>query len=314
MQKANPHSELLRMTFKTITHLLREVKSFQMADYHLNIVFNYIRIALDEMDKPNVTFALIKALVWKKVVVSAIYDLMPVLTEMLVQTTSLALRSHCETILVQFLLTYPLGGKRLQQHLDVVISNMGHSFQPGRYAILNLLYNIFQRFPEAVLNDRAEYFFLPLVAQMVNDDSIDCREKAGAALNNLIKHIDVDHRATLLNMALQWYAPKEGVQVRPELQRAASQLLGIFVPHYGGAAYDKFIQRVLPLIKSILQNSPHGDDEEEDANIDSIADTWQLVYFSLVALEKIIQLQPKYVQIRIFMQSTFLTCSSSLQA
>jgi len=171
-----------------------------------------------------------------------IYDIIPVLHEMLVQTSSAAVRQHCEGIITQFLLTYPLSDKRLQEQLDLLIANLNYPFQPGRLAMLNLLFNIFQRFPVVVLNARAEYFFVPLVAQMVNDDHPDCRAKASQTIGNLLKHIDDEHRTKLLAMCLTWFAAFE---TKPQLARAAAQIFVLLAPLSAESrSLDKFVSKV----------------------------------------------------------------------
>jgi U3 small nucleolar RNA-associated protein 20 len=199
LQKSNPHSELLQMSFKTLTTLYREVKTFELGEHHLNIVMNFLRTAMETLENPNLVFSLFKSLVWRKVLHPTVYDMIPQLNEMLVQTASQSVRSHCEAIMMQFLLTYPLGEKRLQQHLDALIANLNYEYEPGRLALLNVMYAIFGRFPQAVIQPRLEYFTLPLVAQMINDDSKQCRSRAAEVLSAIIKSVDSDHKAKLLS-------------------------------------------------------------------------------------------------------------------
>lgn len=311
LQKANPHSELLQTSFKMLTTLYREVKTFELGDHHLNIVMNFLRTALETLDNPNLVFSLFKSLVWRKVLHPTIYDMIPQLNEMLVKTAAQSVRSHCEAIMMQFMVSYPLGEKRLQQHLDGLMANLNYDFEPGRLALLNVLYAIFGRFPQEIVQNRLEYFTLPLVAQMINDDSKAVRSRAAEVISAIIKAVDADHKGTLLSMTLSWYAPSSGsvsssseeARKKISLQLAAARLVPIFVPLFaqiGGETFEKFISRVLPLMKQILIDSKYDDQDEIDLlgaeSEEDIYDSslgWQLMYLSMVALEKLVHHQNK---------------------
>jgi len=222
----------------------------------------------------------------------AVYDIVPKLQKIMMQTSSTAIRQHCESVITQFLLTYPLSDKRTQAQLDAIVANLNYEFQPGRLALLNLLSTIFQRFPMEVLNSRADYFFVPLVHQMVNDDHPECREKAGQTIATLLKNIDEENRSKLLGVSLKWF----NIQ-KPSMARVAAQLIALFASLLSDAdknAKSKFVKRVYPMVKtSILELSQDEENAEEQGIDDEYASVkWRLVYACLHALEKLVGLQP----------------------
>jgi U3 small nucleolar RNA-associated protein 20 len=111
-------------------------------------------------------------------------------------------------------------------------------------------------------------------------------------------------------MTLTWYEPDEDTEApadqlrkKVSLQLAAARLVPIFVPLYaqiGGEVFDKFIGRVLPVIKQILLDSKYDDGDEIDLTAaeseEDIYDSslgWQLLYLTMIALEKLLHHQPK---------------------
>ena len=53
--------------------------------------------------------------------------------------TVCACRNACASALLQFLLDYPVGERRLQQHLQFLITNLGYEHEAGRASAIELL-------------------------------------------------------------------------------------------------------------------------------------------------------------------------------
>ena len=49
-----------------------------------------------------------------------------------------SVRQQCSGILLQFLLDYPLGSKRLAHHLNFLVANLGYEHETGREAVLSM--------------------------------------------------------------------------------------------------------------------------------------------------------------------------------
>ena len=49
------------------------------------------------------------------------------------------MRAQCAGILLQFLLDYPLGSKRLAHHLQFLVANLGYEHDSGREAALAMI-------------------------------------------------------------------------------------------------------------------------------------------------------------------------------
>jgi U3 small nucleolar RNA-associated protein 20 len=66
-------------------------------------------------------------------------------------------------LLLQFMLEYPLGTKRLLRHIDFILKNLAYSLETGREAALGMLNAIVAKFPAEVLMQHVEYIFIAVV-------------------------------------------------------------------------------------------------------------------------------------------------------
>ena len=80
-----------------------------------------------------------QAILQRKLVVPEVYDIMTKVQEMMVRSQSGPVRQLCSSVLLQFLLDYPVGDRRLQQHLHFVITNLSYQHETGREAAIDML-------------------------------------------------------------------------------------------------------------------------------------------------------------------------------
>lgn len=59
--------------------------------------------------------------------------------EMMVRSQAAPVRQLCSSVLLQFLLDYPVGDRRLQQHLHFIITNLSYEHETGREAAIDML-------------------------------------------------------------------------------------------------------------------------------------------------------------------------------
>ena len=96
-------------------------------------------------------------------------------------------RQLCSSTLLQFLLDYPVGEKRFQQHMHKLIANLSYEHEAGRLAAIDMLSVLVSKVPGELLAAYAPVLFLPLVSRLVNDPSAKCRQDVGAAITTLMK-------------------------------------------------------------------------------------------------------------------------------
>lgn len=81
----------------------------------------------------------LQAVLQRKLVVPEVYDIMTRVQEMMVRSQSAPIRQLCASVLLQFLLDYPVGDRRLQQHLHFIITNLSYEHETGREAAIEML-------------------------------------------------------------------------------------------------------------------------------------------------------------------------------
>ena len=84
-----------------------------------------------------------------------------------------------------FLCSFPLGVKRIRQHIEFFVRNINYELPSGRVASLLTIGQIIDKFPVKMLIRDAEYQFLALAANVARDHDSDCRKAAFECLRSL---------------------------------------------------------------------------------------------------------------------------------
>jgi len=132
------------------------------------------------------------------------------------------IRKQSRELFVHFLAHYPMAAKRLQQHLEFVLTHLGYEYEAGRLSALQLIHQVSSDFPEALVLEHAQFMFLPLVLRLVNDDSNKVMIAAAKTLQTLIKRLDKGGLDTVIDFCLRWF---DGDKIG--LVRAAAQVVGL---------------------------------------------------------------------------------------
>ncbi|CAL5389880.1 unnamed protein product [Camellia sinensis] len=189
----------------------------------------------------------------RKLVVHEIYDLVTRVAELLVTSQVEPICKKCSQILLQFLLDYHLSEKRLQQHLDFLLSNLRYEHSTGREAVLEMLHAIVIKFPKAIIDEHSQTIFVHLVVCLANDYDNKVRSMTGAAVKLLIGHV-----------------------------------LGLLV-EVMRKGFQKHVNGVLPVMRSIFQSAINVlTNGQLDLSVEATVPFWKEAYYSLVLLEKIL--------------------------
>lgn len=170
-RKRGARSDLGEAAIRTFTLMLRHCHDLKVSDEQLAAVLSLVRLDLDVPARQNATFAVIKVLrhrvpcvlvcvscgcsantVWdprvtqhqqavlrRKLVCAELYDLMDYIATLLIRSVLPNARQLCQDVFLQFLLFYPLGAKRLQQHLAHFVKNLGYIYESGRMGVSGCL-------------------------------------------------------------------------------------------------------------------------------------------------------------------------------
>jgi U3 small nucleolar RNA-associated protein 20 len=170
-------------------------------------------------------------------------------------------------IFMRYLLAYPMGEDRFEQHMKQVVLNMKYEFREGRLSAVNLASMVIEKLPAPALGQHAHLFFLPLVLQMVNDDSKECREAVANCLSLLLSRCSTDLLQSFYDYTVRWS------KAPGPLQATSLQLFGIFVD-----SRADFLRKgdgdvyLVGRLQELLEGT-HTD--------------WEIPYFSLICVEKL---------------------------
>jgi U3 small nucleolar RNA-associated protein 20 len=283
--------------FRLLAGMLRRCQGYEPPPSQLRFLLGWAFADLEEScSNANgvAAFDLLKAILSRKMVLPEVYDLMIRVQELMVRSQGSNVRTLCSSAMLLFLLDYPLGDKRLQSHLQFLLTNLSYQHESGREAVLDMLEVMIRKFPSQLIGSWADTVALPLIIRLVNDPSSKCRVKVGAALGMLFGRLSVASRDKLVAYCQKWMTVNNNGQQDDDdgrLKRAAAQALGILAQQEKGT-FSKRIPNLLPLMTNILKvsggtSSSHIDDNEDERGI-----SWEAVYYCLVLLQKMTTLDP----------------------
>ena len=145
--------DILSSAFKTIAVLIRCCHSFfTMTTPQYELLLTHIQQDMISPQQQSVAFSLLRAILSVKVNLPIIYDLMDKVSELLVTSQIVEVQKSCQYCLISFLLDYPLGSKRWQQHLGFLLNQLNYNLRQGRERVLEVLEQICIRFPTSELD------------------------------------------------------------------------------------------------------------------------------------------------------------------
>jgi U3 small nucleolar RNA-associated protein 20 len=280
--------EATKQCFKLISVLLNKYSYIKIEYKQLNAIVHLVDSEL-ETTKQTATFSLLKSILYRKYICPEIYDLMIRVSFFIVKSDIPHIRQQSSELFIQFLLHYPLGATRLQQHLDFLINNLGYATVYGREAVLEVLLAILQKFPQEVINPRAEYLFLPLVVRLVNEDTESCKKLIADVIKALVSSVDDSKLNSIWSLMDSWLSNQ---QENEQLYMASIQVLLLLLDVHPNLVVSKIDPILSNFVKRIEE---HNILSESYSNND-----WQLTYLTLNIVEKLFQIKPSYMSQDLF--------------
>lgn len=247
----------------------------------MQVLISILQSALTDAEHHNSTFGVIKAVTSRQYISPEFYDLMDKILQMTVQSQKPTMRQQASRIFMQYLIEYPMGKKRLETHLKQVVLNIKYEYEDGRISALELLNAVINKLPLPLLEEYTQLLFLPLILQLVNDDSKTCRERAGECITILLSRLSTQVLQSLYEYAERW----SGNSSDRKLQRTSVQLFGLFVEARSDfMKKNGRIETLLSFISNALNNEI-GDVDQTDVLV--AEQHWEIVYYCLQTIEKI---------------------------
>jgi len=246
----------------------------------VQVLVSILQSALTDAEHHNSTFGVIRAITSTKYVSPEYYDLMETIIKMTVQSQKVSMRQQAAKIFLQYLIEYPMGKQRLENHLKQIVLNVQYEYDDGRLSAIELVCTLINKLPLPLLEEYCQLFFLPLVLQLVNDESKKCRESVGVSITALLSRLSISVLQSLYEYAIRWSEDKQNSQ----LQRMSVQLLGLFLD--SRIDFMKKNDRFQNLVNHLSRSLQSEMGAVEHTNV-LLAKEWEMVYFCLQTIEKV---------------------------
>jgi hypothetical protein len=313
-------------------------KSKLLSQEELRLVLSRVRMELDEnqsSNSHNAALSLLKAVVAHQWVIVEVYELMDFIQELLVTSQRPPVQSQCSRLICKFILFYPLGEKRLQQHLHHLLQNLEFRWDSGRLAVIRCLQKLVSDFPAPVFAEYAQLLFLPLALRLAHDESFACREEVTRLIGQLLKRADGRILQGIVDFVLAWcgksaqfirggaQSAQDGEEEQSEEQLMSLHKLGLQIavillqaaPKKSGKWVAELLDTgVCAGLQWCMQAAQQGEGDSNweqevmgpDADLDADskepgkAAAWELGHQALVLFERLLLNNPDATHARLF--------------
>jgi len=166
----------------------------------------------DSVETRMAALNVVRVIVGRKIVLPQVYDLIDEIARLGIVSQHEGFRLQSVHVAVSFMLHYPLSRKRLRHHLNFYLRNLEFNLMDGRITALAALKAVVQRFPSEVIDQEAEYLFLPVCASLSNDQGTNCRDAAMEVLSELLGRASEEKLKLLQSIVQTWF--RGGVSLR----------------------------------------------------------------------------------------------------
>ena len=294
-------SEAAQTAFKSLATILRECPTSNVKEDDLLFLLQLLTPDLEEPSRQASVFALLRAIVARRLVVPELYDLMTTVSSILVTSQSSHTRESARSLLLQFLLDYPQGAGRLQTMLTFFARNLSYEHASGRSSVLELLHALLTKFDMGLMAKHAEMLFVALVLCVANDAEKPCRVAAAGVIRVLVQRLQGAQHQSLLERTVMGHLHAWAMQSeKGTLRSVAVQVYGLVVDALlrGAAPY---LDGMLDDFGAVAENScallskealSEEDEGEGDMDVDGDGE-WHATYQMLQGLAKVLQVFPE---------------------
>ena len=115
--------ELVSITFKALTVLIRDTTVFKVTNKQLQILLAFVEEDIYNSSRQSTALPLLKAILSRKITGNEVHEVMAKVSELSVRDHDETIRLLCRQLLMQYLLDYPLG-KKIADHLNFFVSHL----------------------------------------------------------------------------------------------------------------------------------------------------------------------------------------------
>lgn len=212
-------SAQLSAAFKLTSTLIRDWPDLDVSDTQIKALIEYTRLQLENTHQQSLTFALIRSLISRQIVLLQLFELMDTIRTTMLTSHHTTTRQQCRSAFVHFLTNYPMATKKLEEQLDFLLANVRYEFATGRESCIEVMNNLIMKLPIEVVEGIAESWFVGLAVQLAkensSDGSIEVAEVILKTISVLFSRLPLGKRRDNLELLLlRWIlqSPKLSVQ------------------------------------------------------------------------------------------------------
>ncbi|ORY12603.1 U3 snoRNP protein Utp20 [Clohesyomyces aquaticus] len=271
------NTELAQASLKLIAAILRDRPNATIKERDLALLLKRMLPDLDEPDRQGVTFAFLRAIMNRKIVITEVYEVMHKVAEMMVTNHTRSARDVARSHYFQFLMDYPQAKNRFTKQLEFLIRNLRYDHVEGRQSVMEALNLVLTKVGDNILQDVLGIMFIPLLHSMANDNSSDCRTMAGALVKKVFERADSEKTKGFLSDLRAWLEQDDDAG----LKRLAIQCWGLYFEAQETKPKERAF--VLEHLQSTMEECLKRRD----------ADDWELIYYSLTVFSKLCKSSPE---------------------
>ncbi|KAF0294971.1 Small subunit processome component 20 [Amphibalanus amphitrite] len=287
------NGDMVAVTFRAVTVLVRDVTAYTLTEEQLRVLLTYAEQDLLDAGRRGTAFQLLRAVFSRKLHAPELAEVVRHLAKLVVTADGDQPRAQARSVLMQYLLDYPLGDK-VKKHVMFFLQQLGYDRESGRLAALDMIADVCRQFPQGLLSSQAPLLFVYLSARLVSEPSPTGRRRVASTITALLQRVSAERRRHLLDMTLTWLRGEDAAK-KVEQGRMAAQLVGLFLSDAADVT-DSEVDLMLPELCGRMDpelNDFFGSAPQAELNGSPEQHTDHLLYQLLGSLLKLLTLCPQ---------------------
>ena len=220
---AGGNQEQQQAAFKMLT-VLMSCTALPLDQEQMVVLISFLRESINESSKHTRALALLKAILGHQYISTALYELMDLVLEQTVRSSSEAVRSQCSSVFLSFFIDYPLSPSNHEAYLKQMTANVSYQHVHGRLSAIEMLSKLFAKLPEPLLEKYHRLMFIPMALQLTNDEMSECRDAIRQCIGKLLGHLSMEALQNLFEYSKRWCSRDSS-----SIKATAIQLFCLFV-------------------------------------------------------------------------------------
>ena len=139
--------DMVGVAFRAVTVLVRDVTSYTLTEDQLRVLLTYAEQDLLDAGRQGTAFQLLRAVFSRRLHAPELTEVVRRLARLVVTADGEQPRAQARSVLMQYLLDYPLGEK-VKRHVMFFLQQLGYEGEQGRLAALDMVGDICRQFPQ----------------------------------------------------------------------------------------------------------------------------------------------------------------------